>query len=202
MSSSEEEEDPEELQRELRELRDDAGPSAPAAGPWLVRDDTDAAADGASSSRKRKAAESGARKAAEPGGRKAAESGGRNAAESGGRVAAEPGGRQLQRELHNMMFGFGDSANPAKETMQLMEDFVVDYLQLVLSQGQQATSDRARHARGSTSTQLRDRDLLFALRKDPERYQRVEQILEIYEDQKEARNDMKKAPKEYEKDET
>ena len=72
---------------------------------------------------------------------------------------------------------------------------------LVSARLPQACADRQRHARASTSTaSLRERDLLFALRKDPVRYQRVEQILEIYDDQKEARSSMNKGEKVNEKE--
>ena len=51
--------------------------------------------------------------------------------------------------------------------------------------------------RGSTSTRVKERDLLFVLRKDRKRLDRVLSLLEVYEEQKEARG---KPPEDFSKD--
>ena len=51
--------------------------------------------------------------------------------------------------------------------------------------------------RGSTSTRIKEKDLLFVLRKDRKRLDRVLSQLEVYEEQKEARG---KPPEDFSKD--
>merc|ERR1712228_904236 len=107
-----------------------------------------------------------------------------------GRKAAD-GNRRFQRELRAMMFGFGDSSAPLTQSVQLMEDMVTDYLQQLLHKASEACEHRQRlQRRGADSTnapKVREKDLLFVLRKDHRRLRRVQELLEVYEDQKEAR---------------
>ena len=48
------------------------------------------------------------------------------------------------------------------------------------------------------SARVRERDLLFVLRRDKRKLERVRELLEVWEEQKEARHG--KAPEAYEKD--
>eukprot|EP00967_Tisochrysis_lutea_P040933 scaffold49188_cov31-Tisochrysis_lutea.AAC.1 len=113
-----------------------------------------------------------------------------------------PAGRKFQRELRAMMFGFGDDANPLPQTVELMEDLVVDYVQRVLHSATDACEERNRHLRRSTEAlRVKERDLLFVLRKDKRRLQRTQELLEVYEEQKEARKDYAKDHEEYAKEE-
>lgn len=108
---------------------------------------------------------------------------------SRGRAASE-GRRRFQRELRSMMYGFGDDRQPQAQTVQLMEDMVVDYVQKLLQQATAASEARQRGARRAGEVRVRDRDLLFALRKDPRRYERVQELLEVWKEVKAARGSL------------
>ena len=53
-------------------------------------------------------------------------------------VTATATSRRFQRELQSMMYGFGDAAAPLPQSVSLMEDLVVDYLQRVLHRASRA----------------------------------------------------------------
>ena len=114
-------------------------------------------------------------------------------ASSGGKrkaATAAEGGR-FEKELRSMMYGYGDSSSPLPESVQLMEDLVTDYLQQVLQQAQCACEERQRaaKARVGTDVKVRERDLLFVLRKDPRRHRRVQELLEVYREKMLATQD-------------
>mmetsp|Transcript_35302 Transcript_35302/g.92648 ORF Transcript_35302/g.92648 Transcript_35302/m.92648 type:complete len:197 (-) Transcript_35302:381-971(-) len=97
-------------------------------------------------------------------------------------------GRRFQRELRSMMFGFGDDRQPQAESVQLLEEMVVDYIRGLLQQAQQTCEHRVRGARKAGSeAKVRDRDLLFVLRKDRRRHERVIELLEVWKEVKAAR---------------
>lgn len=120
----------------------------------------------------------------------------------GGRGRGNICGRKFQRELRAMMFGFGDDPHPLPQTTALAEDLVVDYLERVLHQAAGAAAERSRHVRrGAEVPRVKERDLLFVLRKDKRRLQRAQELLEVYEEQKEARKDYAKDHEEYAREE-
>jgi len=111
-------------------------------------------------------------------------------------------GRKFQRELRTMMFGFGDDANPLPQSVALVEDLVVDYLQRVLHGAADACEERNRHTkRGVEAPRVKERDVLFVLRKDKRRLQRAQELLEVYEEQKDAKKEYAKDHDEYARDE-
>ena len=94
------------------------------------------------------------------------------------RAAAAPSDaraeRRFQRELRAMMFGFGDSANPLPQSVELMEDLMVDYVQQVLHKASEACETRNMQSRrASESKNVSVNDLLFVVRKDRRRQKRV-----------------------------
>ena len=95
-------------------------------------------------------------------------------------------GRRFQKELRSMMYGFGDDKQPLAASVSLMEELVLDYVQSVLHQATQACEQRQRGAR-AVSARVKERDLIFALRKDPQRRERVEDLLEVWKEVKAAR---------------
>ena len=101
-----------------------------------------------------------------------------------GRQASD--GRRFQRELRSMMYGFGDAKQPLAQSVHLMEELVIDYVHSVLHQATVACEGRQRGARAGVA-RVKERDLIFALRKDPRRQQRVEDILEVWKEVKAAR---------------
>mmetsp|Transcript_20963 Transcript_20963/g.70894 ORF Transcript_20963/g.70894 Transcript_20963/m.70894 type:complete len:97 (+) Transcript_20963:2-292(+) len=86
-----------------------------------------------------------------------------------------------------MMYGFGDARQPLARSVELMEELVVDYVQQLLHRAQGACESRQRGARGVGVAKVKERDLLFALRRDPRRQQRVEELLEVWKEVKAAR---------------
>lgn len=83
-----------------------------------------------------------------------------------------------------MMYGFGDDRQPLASTVHLLEELVVDYVSSLLQQAQQAAEHRQRGVRGSGVTRVKDRDLLFVLRKDRRRQDRVVELLEVWKEVK------------------
>ena len=101
--------------------------------------------------------------------------------------AAARDGRRFQRELRSMMFGFGDDRQPQAESVQLLEDMVVDYVQTLLQHAQQASEHRTRGTKRAGEAKVRERDLLFVLRKDCRRQERIVELLEVWKEVKAAR---------------
>ena len=69
-----------------------------------------------------------------------------------------------------------------------MEDLVIDYVQQVLQQAYTACEERQRgpKMKAGAEVKVKERDLLFVLRKDPRRYRRVQELLEVFREQKES----------------
>ena len=105
-------------------------------------------------------------------------------------------GRRFQRELRSMMYGFGDDRQPISQSVRLMEELVVDYVQQVLHRAQGACESRQRGARGGGGVRVKERDLIFALRKNPRRQQRIEELLEVWKEVKAARGSLEDLEKE------
>lgn len=104
-------------------------------------------------------------------------------------------GRRFQRELRSMMFGFGDDRQPQEESVQLLEDMTVDYIQRLLQKAQETCEYRTRGAKKAGEAKVRDRDLLFVLRKERRRHERVVELLEVWKEVKAARGTGNDDPK-------
>ena len=87
-----------------------------------------------------------------------------------------------------MMYGFGDDRQPLTRSVELMEELVVDYVYQVLHRAQGACESRLRGPRGGAAGRLKECDLIFALRKDPKRKERVEELLDVWKEVKAARS--------------
>jgi len=87
-----------------------------------------------------------------------------------------------------MMYGFGDSCCPLPQSVELMEDYMSDYVQQMLQQAYFACEERQRSNRMRIGAEIKvkERDLLFALRRDPRRHRRVQELLEVHKEQKDA----------------
>ena len=83
-----------------------------------------------------------------------------------GRQPHKKNGYRFQEDIKKMMYGFGDDLHPNPETTELMEQYVIEYLQnmtsLVLSRS---------HRGGHNHMQLGD--LIHYLKSDPVKYYRV-----------------------------
>ncbi|ORX52030.1 TFIID-18kDa-domain-containing protein [Hesseltinella vesiculosa] len=76
------------------------------------------------------------------------------------------------------MYGFGDVANPADDSIALMDDLVIDYISEMVSDVSSASEAKGR---------IRVEDFKFVLRKDPKKLARVEELLYMNEDIRRAK---------------
>jgi transcription initiation factor TFIID subunit 13 len=110
------------------------------------------------------------------------------ASTSAGKQSAASSSRRFQRELRSMMFGFGDDRHPQTETVELLEDMVIDYVRQLLQKAQEVSEHRELGSKKAGKAKVRDRDLLFVLRKDRRRYERAVELLEVWKEVKAARS--------------
>ncbi|DBB12530.1 TPA: Transcription initiation factor TFIID subunit 13 [Trebouxia sp. C0006] len=80
----------------------------------------------------------------------------------------------LTAAVANMMYGFGDDRTPYKESVDLVEDMVMNY---VVDTWQKTLASA--HSR---STKVSEKDVIFLLRKDKKKYKRARELLYL-EDQ-------------------
>ena len=76
-----------------------------------------------------------------------------------------------------MMHGFGDDANPYTETVDLVEDLVVQFI----------TEMTVKAMEVGKSGKVHVNDIMFILRRDPKKYARVNDLLRMNEELKKAR---------------
>lgn len=81
------------------------------------------------------------------------------------------------RELKYMMHGFGDDANPFEETVELVEDLVVDFI----TETTQKAMDVGKGGKVHVN------DIMFLIRRDSRKYARVRDLLMMNEELKKAR---------------
>eukprot|EP00271_Cylindrocystis_brebissonii_P014571 TRINITY_DN35952_c0_g1_i1.p1 TRINITY_DN35952_c0_g1~~TRINITY_DN35952_c0_g1_i1.p1 ORF type:complete len:182 (-),score=41.68 TRINITY_DN35952_c0_g1_i1:671-1216(-) len=84
----------------------------------------------------------------------------------------------FSKELRLMLYGFGDDPDPLPETVELVEDIVVDYITDMVHKAQDVALRRQK---------LGLEDLLFLIRKDPRKFARVKELLAMNEELKKAR---------------
>lgn len=82
------------------------------------------------------------------------------------------------KEIRHMMYGFGDVKTPRQDTAEILEQYTLDYLKILLTN----TMNMAR-IKGKTKTE----DLLWMLKKDRLKYTRVKDLLVTNEELKKAR---------------
>lgn len=82
------------------------------------------------------------------------------------------------KELRIMMYGFGDDPDPLPETVDLVEDIVVEYIADMVHKSQAVALRRGK---------LSIEDILFCVRKDPRKFTRVRELLAMSEELKRAR---------------
>lgn len=76
-----------------------------------------------------------------------------------------------------MMYGFGDDQNPYTESVDLLEDLVIQYIT--------ETTYKAMEV-GKTG-RVTVEDIMYLMRKDPRKYIRVKELLLMNEELKKAR---------------
>ncbi|KAF8430196.1 transcription initiation factor IID, 18kDa subunit [Tirmania nivea] len=74
------------------------------------------------------------------------------------------------RELRSLMYGIGDDPNPLQESVELLDDLVTEYIVDMCHEA----AKMATHARRN---KIKVDDFKFALRRDPKKLGRVEELL-------------------------
>lgn len=85
--------------------------------------------------------------------------------------------RLFSKELRCMMYGFGDDKNPFTESVDLLEDLVIEFIT--------ETTHKAMEIGRTGRVQVED--IIFLVRKDPRKYARVKDLLTMNEELKKAR---------------
>lgn len=83
----------------------------------------------------------------------------------------------FSKELRCMMYGFGDDQNPYTESVDLVEDLVIDYITEMTKKAMEI----------GKSGRIIVEDLIFLIRKDPKKYSRVKELLLMNEELRKAR---------------
>ncbi|KDD76570.1 hypothetical protein H632_c179p3 [Helicosporidium sp. ATCC 50920] len=97
------------------------------------------------------------------------------------------------------MYGFGDDVAPLPETVDLVEDIVLEYTTALLGRALEGASGRAKAragARGGVATALGPEDILFLVRKDARKFSRVQELLSMQEEIKKAKSIVDVSPEE------
>ena len=76
-----------------------------------------------------------------------------------------------------MMHGFGDDPNPYSETVDLVEDLVMDFVTEMTFKAMEVGKSGKVHVN----------DIIFLIRKDPKKYRRVKELLMMNEELNKAR---------------
>jgi transcription initiation factor TFIID subunit 13 len=85
--------------------------------------------------------------------------------------------RLFSKELRCMMYGFGDDQNPYTESVDLLEDLVVEFI----------TEMTHRAMEIGRTGRVQVEDIVFLVRKDQRKYARVKDLLTMNEELKRAR---------------
>lgn len=85
--------------------------------------------------------------------------------------------RLFSKELRCMMYGFGDDENPYTESVDLLEDLVIEFI----------TEMTHRAMEIGRTGRVQVEDIIFLVRKDPRKYARVKDLLTMNEELKKAR---------------
>ncbi|XP_064629635.1 transcription initiation factor TFIID subunit 13-like [Lineus longissimus] len=83
----------------------------------------------------------------------------------------------FSKELRCMMYGFGDDQNPYTESVDLLEDLVIEYI----TETTKKAMDVGRPGKIAVE------DIIFLIRKDPKKYSRVKELLMMNEELRKAR---------------
>ncbi|KAK9754860.1 Transcription initiation factor IID, 18kD subunit [Popillia japonica] len=85
--------------------------------------------------------------------------------------------RLFSKELRCMMYGFGDDQNPYTESVDIIEDLVIEFITEMTHKAMEI---------GRTG-RVQVEDIVFLVRKDARKYARVKDLLTMNEELKKAR---------------
>ncbi|KAK2186738.1 hypothetical protein NP493_190g01010 [Ridgeia piscesae] len=97
--------------------------------------------------------------------------------EVGEDVPMEKRKKMFTKELRCMMYGFGDDQNPYSESVDLIEDLVVEYITELTKKGMEV----------GRPGRIAVEDIIFLIRKDAKKYSRVKELLTMNEELRKAR---------------
>ena len=83
----------------------------------------------------------------------------------------------FSKELRLTLFGYGDDQNPYTETVDFLEDLVLEFI----------TSMTCKAMDIGRTGRVQVEDIIFLIRKDPRMYARVRELLTMNEELKKAR---------------
>lgn len=76
-----------------------------------------------------------------------------------------------------MMYGFGDDQNPYTESVDLLEDLVIEYITEMTKKAMEV----------GRPGRIQVEDIIFLIRKDAKKYSRVKELLTMNEELRKAR---------------
>ncbi|KAK9915270.1 hypothetical protein WJX75_006911 [Coccomyxa subellipsoidea] len=85
----------------------------------------------------------------------------------------------FNKDLKVMMYGYGDAEIPFSESVDLLEEMVVDYVTTMAHTAMD-------HATGRDG-KMQPEDVLYLVRKDPQKFARATELLRLNEEIKQAR---------------
>ncbi|VVC43186.1 Histone-fold,Transcription initiation factor IID, subunit 13 [Cinara cedri] len=85
--------------------------------------------------------------------------------------------RLFSKELRCMMYGFGDDENPYTESVDILEDLVIEFITEMTHNAMEI----------GRSGRVQVEDIVFLVRKDAKKYARVKELLMMNEELKKAR---------------
>ncbi|XP_076444481.1 transcription initiation factor TFIID subunit 13-like [Babylonia areolata] len=85
--------------------------------------------------------------------------------------------KMFSKELRCMMYGFGDDQNPYTESVDLLEDLVIEYITEMTKKAMEV----------GRPGRIAVEDIIFLIRKDPKKYSRVKELLIMNEELRKAR---------------
>ncbi|GAO50961.1 hypothetical protein G7K_5078-t2 [Saitoella complicata NRRL Y-17804] len=85
----------------------------------------------------------------------------------------------FNKDLKNLMYAFGDDQNPSFDSVNVLEDILVDYISEMCHE--------ASRIAGPTRSKVKMEDFKYALRNDSKKLGRVEQLLAMNKEIAEAR---------------
>lgn len=85
--------------------------------------------------------------------------------------------RLFTKELRCMLYGFGDDQVPYTETVELLDDLLIQYI----------TNMTVKAMNVGKKGRVHVEDIVYLIRKDPKKYARVKELLTMNEELKKAR---------------
>jgi len=100
--------------------------------------------------------------------------------EEGAMIGDMSGGgrrRMFMKELRCTLYGYGDDPNPYTETVEFLDDLVLEFITDMTQKGMEI----------GRSGRVQVEDIIFLVRKQPKMYARVRDLLTMNEELKKAR---------------